>query len=89
MNNGNQMTIHRTQLSLTLAYTFTDYRAQGQSLKPVIVDIRPPPYGHLTPFSIYMALLRGIDCNNIRLLRDFDKSLLQQHPSEYLRIKDQ
>jgi ATP-dependent exoDNAse (exonuclease V) alpha subunit len=81
------MTVHRAQLPLTVAYAFTDYRAQGQSLKPVIVNIRPPFYGHLTPFSIYTALSRGIDHNNICLLQDFDENLLQQHPSEYLRWK--
>ena len=25
----------------------------------------------------------------IRLLRDFDERLLQQHPSEYLRVEDE
>jgi ATP-dependent exoDNAse (exonuclease V) alpha subunit len=89
MKDRSQITVHRTQLPLKLAFAFTDYRAQGQSLKPVIVDIGPPPYGHLTPFNIYMALSRGTDRANIRLLRDFDESLLQQHPSEYLRIEDQ
>lgn len=39
MKDGNRITVHRTQLPLTLAYAFTDYRSQGQSLKPVIVDI--------------------------------------------------
>ena len=28
-------------------------------------------------------------CDNIRLLRKFDERLLQQHPSEYLRLEDQ
>jgi ATP-dependent exoDNAse (exonuclease V) alpha subunit len=83
------MTVHRAQLPLTVAYAFTDYRAQGQSLKPVIINIGSPPYSHLTPFSIYVALSRGTDHNNIHLLRDFDENLLQQHPSKYLRIEDQ
>jgi hypothetical protein len=54
----------------------------------VIDDIGPPPYGHLTPFNIYVGLSRGIGQNNIRLLQDFDDALLQQHPSEYLRLED-
>ena len=56
---GSKITVNRTQLPLTLAYAFTDYRSQGQTLDPVIVDIGPPPYGHLTPFNIYIALSRG------------------------------
>ena len=86
--NGIKTTVNRTQLPLTLAYAFTDYRSQGQTLQPVIIDIGPPPHGYLTAFNIYVALSRGTDQQNIRLLRDFDESLLQQHPSEYLRIED-
>jgi hypothetical protein len=86
--NGAKTTVNRVQLPLTLAYAFTDYRSQGQTLQPVIVDIGPPPYGHLTPFNIYVALSRGTGRDNIRLLREFDESLLQQHPSEYLRLED-
>jgi hypothetical protein len=49
---GIKKTVHRTQLPLSLAYAFTDYQSQGQTLDPVIVDISPPPHGHLTPFNI-------------------------------------
>lgn len=80
---------HRTQLPLTLAYVFTDYRSQGQLIRPVIVNIGPPPSGQLTPFNIYVALSRGMGHKNIQLLHDFDEKLLQQHPSEYLRLEDQ
>jgi ATP-dependent exoDNAse (exonuclease V) alpha subunit len=86
---GEKITVHRSQLPLTLAYAFTDYRSQGQTLEPVIVDIGPPPYGRLTPFNIYVALSRGTGQETIRLLRDFDVSLLQQHPSEFLRLEDE
>ena len=86
---GVKMTVNQVQLPLTLAYAFTDYRSQGQTLQPVIVDIGPPPYGHLTPYNVYVALLRGTGRHNIRLLNDFDETLLQQHPSEYLRLEDE
>ena len=86
---GVKMTVNQVQLPLTLAYAFTDYRSQGQTLQPVIVDIGPPPYGHLTPFNVYVALLRGTGRHNICLLNDFDETLLQQHPSEYLRLEDE
>lgn len=88
MKDGNRMMVHRMQLPLTLAYAFTDYRSQGQSLRPVIIDIGPPPSGRLTPFNIYVTLSRGTDRENIQLLHDFDEKLLQQHPSEYLRLED-
>jgi hypothetical protein len=86
--NGTKVSVTRSQLPLTLAYAFTDYRSQGQTLLPVIVDIGSPPYGFLTPFNIYVALSRGTGRDNIRLLRDFDHSLLQQHPCEFLRLED-
>jgi hypothetical protein len=68
--NGTPTTVNRSQLPLTLAYAFTDYRSQGQTLHPVIIDIGSPPYGRLTPFNIYVALSRGTGRDNIRLLRD-------------------
>ena len=86
---GRKLTVNRTQLPLTAAYAFTDYRSQGQTLEPVIIDIGRPPQGHLTPFNIYVALSRGTGRSNIRLLRDFDETLMQQHPSEYLRLEDE
>jgi hypothetical protein len=86
---GRKITVNRIQLPLTLAYAFTDYRSQGQTLQPVMIDIGRPPYGHLTPFNIYVALSRGTSRDNIRLLRDFDETLLQQHPSEFLRLEDE
>jgi hypothetical protein len=88
MMNGTKITVKRTQLPLTLAYAFTDFRSQGQTINPLIVDIASPPYGYLTPFNIYVALSRATGRKNIRLLRDFDEKFLQQHPSEYLRLED-
>jgi hypothetical protein len=86
---GTTVTVARTQLPLTSAYAFTDYRAQGQTIVPAIVDIGRPPTGGITPFNIYVALSRAKGRDGIRLLRDFDERLLQQHPNEYLRIEDE
>ena len=86
---GVKTTVNRIQLPLTLGYTFTDYRSQGQTLEPVIVDIGPPPNGHLTPFNVYVALSRGTGRDNIWLLRDFDEHLFQVHPSEFSRLEDE
>ena len=86
---GTKVSVTRSQLPLTLAYAFTDYRSQGQTLQPVIIDIGPPPFGSLTPFNMYVALSRGTSRDHIRLLREFDHTLLQQHPSEFLRLEDE
>lgn len=53
---GTSMMVSRTQLPITAAYAFTDYRAQGQTIAPVIVDIGCPPTGGITPFNMYVAL---------------------------------
>ena len=58
-------------------------------MEPVLVDIGSPPYGHLTPFNVYVALSRGTGRDNIQLLRDFDEHLFQVHPCEFLRVEDE
>lgn len=77
---GSTKTISRAQLPITPAYAFTDYRAQGQTIVPVIVDISRPPTGGIMPFNIYMVLSRAKGQDYIWLLRVFDEQLLQQHP---------
>ncbi|KAG1792112.1 hypothetical protein EV424DRAFT_1336713 [Suillus variegatus] len=76
------------QLPLTvLAYAFTDYRSQGQTISNAIVDLARPPSGELAPFNVYVALSRGHGRENIRL-RDFDEKLVTTHPNEYPRLED-
>src|SRR6266542_5574569 len=65
--------------------TFTDYKSQGQTIEYIIIDIRRPPTGSLSPFSVYVALLRSRGRETIRLLRDFNPNLFQNQPSEALR----
>ncbi|KAF9505197.1 hypothetical protein BS47DRAFT_1306985 [Hydnum rufescens UP504] len=43
---------------MTLAYSFTDYHAQGQMISFVLVDLAQLPSGHLMPFNAYVALSR-------------------------------
>ncbi|EUC62460.1 ATP-dependent DNA helicase pif1, putative, partial [Rhizoctonia solani AG-3 Rhs1AP] len=81
--------VTRRQLPITAAYAFTDYRARGQTIKKVIVDIARPPSGALTPFNAYVALSRSSGAATIRLLRDFDDALFQQPPSHELEAEDQ
>ncbi|CAE6416282.1 unnamed protein product [Rhizoctonia solani] len=86
---GKPAQVTRRQLPITAAYAFTDYRAQGQTIKKVIVDIARPPSGGLTPFNAYVALSRSSGTRTIRLLRDFDDALFQQPPSHALAAEDQ
>lgn len=82
--------VTRRQLPMTAAFAFTDYRAQGQTIPYVIVDIRRLPRGkRLTPFNAYVALSRSRTAENIRLLGDFEDYLFTTHPNEDLRAEDE
>ena len=82
---GEKFKANRRQYAMTAGYAFTDYKSQGQTIEYVIIDIGKPPTGSLSPFSIYVALSRSRGRDTIRLLRDFDPNLFQNHPSEALR----
>ncbi|KAI5996215.1 hypothetical protein EDD15DRAFT_2251075 [Pisolithus albus] len=74
---------------MTAAYAFTDYRAQGQTIPFVIVDIATPPSGGLSLFNLYVALSRSKGRSSIRLLRDFDNKVFQAgHSPELLAEND-
>ena len=82
---GKSATVTRTQFPITGAYSFTDYRAQGQTIPYVVVDIASPPTSGLSLFNLYVALSRSSGRNTIRLLRDFDdNTFLQAHVPELL-----
>lgn len=86
---GKARTVTRTQLPVTGAYSFTDYRAQGQTIPYVIVDIAPPPSSRLSLFNLYVALSRSSGRSTIRLLRDFDDDMfLQGHEAELIEEDD-
>ncbi|KIK25556.1 hypothetical protein PISMIDRAFT_48220, partial [Pisolithus microcarpus 441] len=71
------------------AYAFTDYRAQGQTISSVIVDIARPPSGGLNLFNLYVALSRSSGRDTIRLLRDFNEKLfLCNHSTDLLAEDD-
>jgi len=87
--NGSARTVTRHQLPMTAAYAFTDYRAQGQSIPYVIVDIaKPPSCGNLTLFSVYVALSRSSGRHTIRLLRDFDEETFKRSHHNALLAED-
>jgi len=82
---GKSRTVTRTQFPITGAYAFTDYRAQGQTIPYVVIDIASPPTSGLSLFNLYVALSRSSGRSTIRLLRDFDDStFLQGHVPELL-----
>ena len=83
--NSEKVKMERRQLGIVPAYAFTDYKSQGQTMEYVIVDISKPPSGHLSPFSVYVALSRSRGRKTIRILREFDPTLFMHHPSEDLR----
>jgi hypothetical protein len=80
--------VRRTQFPMTAAYAFTDYRAQGQTLPYVIIDIASPPTGKLTLFNLYVSLSRSSGRSTIRLLRDFDESLFRMGHDVELLMED-
>ncbi|KAF8309531.1 uncharacterized protein EI90DRAFT_2958593 [Cantharellus anzutake] len=82
---GKAKSVKRKQLPITGAYGFTDYRAQGQMIGHVIIDLASPPTGALTPFSAYVALSRSSGRETIRLLRDFDETLFTRPVCEALK----
>jgi hypothetical protein len=53
----------------------------------MIIDIGRPPTESVSPFSVYVVLSRSRGRDTIRLLRDFDPNLFQNHPSEALRVE--
>ncbi|KAF9230448.1 hypothetical protein BU15DRAFT_57226, partial [Melanogaster broomeanus] len=43
---------------ITAAYACTDYRAQGQTISALVIDIGTPPSGGLSLFNLYVAMSR-------------------------------
>ncbi|KAG9125042.1 hypothetical protein FRC07_009216 [Ceratobasidium sp. 392] len=71
--------VRRFQLPIAPAYAFTDYRAQGQTLPFAVIDIAEPPAGgKLNQANVYVALSRCSGLENVRILRDFDRTILQK-----------
>ena len=83
---GGKIKLERRQIAIVPGYAFTDYKAQGQTMERVIIDISKPPTGKLSAFSVYVALSRSRGRKTIRILRDFEPDLLMHHPSEDLRV---
>ncbi|KAN0138718.1 hypothetical protein V8E53_003706 [Lactarius tabidus] len=88
LNGDAPVTVKCTQYPVAPAYAFTDYKAQGQTMESVIVDLGKPPTGRISGFNAYVALSRGRGRPTIRLLRPYDHKLFTVHPDEKLREED-
>lgn len=49
--NGSTVSINRQQFPMETAYSLTDYKAQGSTITPVILDLRSPPSSTLNQFT--------------------------------------
>jgi hypothetical protein len=72
---------------MTGGYAFTDIKAQGQTMGPILIDLRTPPTGQISPFSAYVALSHSRGRDTIHLLTDFDEKLFKTHPNADLAIE--
>ncbi|GJE99317.1 hypothetical protein PsYK624_155710 [Phanerochaete sordida] len=81
--------VRRRQFPITAAYAFTDYRAQGQTLRYVVVDIATLPSFPITLTNVYVALSRSTGRDSIRLLRPFDRTLVQGAVDVDLVLEDE
>jgi hypothetical protein len=79
----------RHQFPITPAYAFTDYRSQGQTISRALVDLAKPPSGKLTHFSVYVALSRSAGRDTIRLLREFDETVIRNSFDAELALEDE
>ncbi|KAG2360916.1 hypothetical protein BDR07DRAFT_1288488, partial [Suillus spraguei] len=73
---------------ITAAYAFTDYKAQGQTIDHILVDIGKKMCFCLSPFNAYVALSHSCRQGSIQLLRDFEDSLFTHHPPKFLKEED-
>jgi hypothetical protein len=87
--NNPKTQIHQRQFPLCEAYTFTDHKSQGQTIKYMIVNIGPTKKFPVDHFLACVALSRSHSHHSIRLLRDFDDQILMKHPSEDLQAEDE
>jgi len=87
LKDGSQYTILWRQYTVTGGCALTDIKSQGQTMGPIVVDLRNPPTGQISPFSAYVALSHSRGRNSICLLSDFDEKLFKSHPSADLAIE--
>jgi hypothetical protein len=81
---------YSSQFPMTVAYAFTDYQSQEQTIPFVLVNIALPPTGGLSLLNLYVALSQSSSHSTIQLLQDFDnKTFKAAHNPELLSEDNQ
>lgn len=76
--------VTRIQFAFVPAYAITTYKAQGQTLKKVIVDLVFPPFIKRKEEAKSYVPLSRIKClNDLLILRDFNFNSINIKPSFY------
>ena len=73
-----------SQFPITLAYTITDYKCQGQMFRWVVVDLKKPNGGYSPTSSPYVQLSRAKTLASLSILRPFDPAELRSSLSKNL-----
>lgn len=63
-----KFTISRTQVPLSVGILSSVYRAQGETIDKLVLDLRKPVDGNMDSAAIYVALSRATDASRLFLL---------------------
>lgn len=66
-----QFSVKSTQFPIVPSYSMTTYKAQGQTLPKVVVDLVLPPFATKEIATVYVPLSRVQSLDNILILRHF------------------
>jgi hypothetical protein len=72
------------QFPITLAYSITDFKCQGQTYDWFCVDIKKPNKGPASSMSPYVQLSRGRSLQHLSIMRPFDPDELRKPLSKEL-----
>lgn len=79
--------VKRSQFPFIPAYSITTYKAQGQTLTKVIIDLVLPPFGRREVATPYVPLSRVTSLDNILILRDFKFESLRIEPTLHQKLE--
>ncbi|CAM9552069.1 unnamed protein product, partial [Laminaria digitata] len=63
-----KFTISRTQVPLSVGIISSVYRAQGETIAKLVLDLRKPVDGNMDSAAVYVALCRASDASRLFLL---------------------
>ena len=76
------------QIPLTLGFSHSDFRVQGNGLTNAILDMKRPPTGRLGLENVYVMLSRISSWEGLAILRPFEDRVLQGAPDQRLVAYD-